>query len=82
LPCGLAGESGEVADLIKKQIGHGHDLDKDKLTKELGDVLWYLSQVAQQYEISLSTVATANIEKLRKRYPDGFTEAASKNRTE
>ena len=82
LPFGLTGESGEVADLIKKHFGHGHVLDQDKLKKELGDVLWYLSQLAEQFGLELSDVAETNIDKLKKRYPDGFSEEASRNRVE
>ncbi len=69
---GLGGESGEVQDLIKKHLGHGHDLDKEKVKKELGDVLWYVAAIAGALGLKLSDVANANIEKLRKRYPDGF----------
>lgn len=79
---GLTGEAGEVADLIKKHFGHGHELDLIKVNKELGDVLWYLSQLAEQFGLSLDDVAQANIDKLKKRYPDGFSEEASKNRRE
>lgn len=77
---GLAGETGEVVELIKKHVGHGHDLDEAKLSKELGDVLWYLSAVATYLEISLDDVAELNIQKLKKRYPEGFSSEASKNR--
>ena len=44
---GLAGESGEVVELIKKHLGHGHELDLEKVSKELGDVLWYISAIAK-----------------------------------
>lgn len=77
---GLAGEAGEVADMVKKLIGHGHHFDHDALVKELGDVLWYVAAVADCYGLSLETIAHANVEKLRKRYPDGFTHAASRER--
>ncbi|EAC4811665.1 nucleotide pyrophosphohydrolase [Listeria monocytogenes] len=75
---GIAGEAGEVADLIKKYAFHGHDLDKDALTKELGDVLWYVSQIAKWADISMETVAELNIEKLKLRYPQGFSAERSK----
>ena len=78
---GLAGESGEVADLIKKGIGHGHDVPLDKLTSELGDVLWYVAAVAKCYGLTLEEVAAYNVAKLRKRYPDGFSHAASIGRS-
>jgi NTP pyrophosphatase (non-canonical NTP hydrolase) len=77
---GLAGEAGEVADLIKKAVYHQHGVDKDKLTKELGDVLWYLAALASVLGLTLEQVAEANIAKLRRRYPEGFSCEASKNR--
>ena len=78
LGLGLAGEAGEVADLLKKQIGHGHPLDLEKLRDELGDTLWYLAMIASVHGLSLASVAQANFEKLAKRYgPGGFSTAAS-----
>jgi NTP pyrophosphatase (non-canonical NTP hydrolase) len=74
---GLAGEAGEVADLIKKWAFHGHPMDDEKLKKELGDVLWYIAGVATAAGITLEEVATANIAKLLARYPDGFSSKAS-----
>lgn len=74
---GLAGESGEVVELLKKHLFHGHQLDKEKVTKELGDVLWYLSQCARILDVTLEEVARKNIEKLAARYPAGFTEKDS-----
>lgn len=70
---GLTGEAGEVAELIKKSQFHGHDIGIDKIKKELGDVLWYLSQIARLAGLTLEEIAIANIEKLKLRYPDGFT---------
>src|SRR4051812_33104077 len=75
---GLTGEAGEVADLLKKGIGHSHGVDKDKLCKELGDVMWYVGALAHAYGIGLDEVAQANVAKLKARYPDGFTVEASK----
>lgn len=80
--CGLTGEAGEVADYLKKVYGHGHQLDKDKLALELGDVLWYVADLASKHGLDLETIADKNIEKLKKRYPDGFSKEASKNRSE
>lgn len=79
---GIAGEAGEVADLIKKHLHHGHPLDREKLIKELGDVLWYVAAVAKDIGVDLSEVAEANVMKLRKRYPDGFSQERSINREE
>ncbi|WP_088811060.1 MULTISPECIES: nucleoside triphosphate pyrophosphohydrolase family protein [Listeria] len=75
---GIAGEAGEVTEIIKKYAFHGHDLDKEKLTKELGDVLWYVSQIAKWADIQMEDVAHANIDKLQRRYPNGFDRERSK----
>lgn len=80
LALGLAGEAGEAIDLIKKVEGHGHDLDAAKLTAELGDVLWYLAALSSAYGLSLNDIACANVDKLWKRYPQGFTPQASRER--
>lgn len=69
---GLTGESGEVAELVKKGIFHQHGLDREKLFKELGDVLWYVAALCTAMNFDLGDVAAANIEKLKVRYPDGF----------
>lgn len=74
---GLAGEAGEVTDEIKKIVGHGKAMDKAKLLKELGDVLWYAASLADELGVRLADVAQANIDKLKARYPDGFSTAAS-----
>jgi NTP pyrophosphatase (non-canonical NTP hydrolase) len=79
---GIAGEAGEVADLIKKAVFHGHPIDKNVVKKELGDVLWYVSQIARLAGLTLDEVAAGNIDKLYKRYPKGFSSEASINRTE
>lgn len=74
---GLNTEAGEAGELVKKWIGHSHTIETDKLKKELGDVLWYMATLANHYGINLSEVARANVEKLRARYPQGFTVAES-----
>ncbi|MHC9532803.1 nucleoside triphosphate pyrophosphohydrolase family protein [Dellaglioa sp. BT-FLS60] len=69
---GVAAEGGQLVDLIKDYTFKGRELDKVKLTKEMGDVLWYLSQIAEWADIEFDDVAKDNILKLNKRYPDGF----------
>lgn len=69
---GLAGEAGEVVDYMKKVIGHGRELDRNHLVAELGDVIWYVSQLAHIHGITMSEVMKANTAKLRERYPYGF----------
>lgn len=78
---GMCGESGEVADLIKKWLGHGHPLETEKIKKELGDVLWYVSQMANYLDTSLEEIASMNIAKLEARYGNKFSTEASLNRT-
>jgi NTP pyrophosphatase (non-canonical NTP hydrolase) len=75
---GLAGETGEVCEPLKKHLFHGRDLDRDALAKELGDVLFYVSALASTLGLSLDDVAAANIAKLRARYPDGFSVEAAR----
>ncbi|MGL6108094.1 nucleoside triphosphate pyrophosphohydrolase family protein [Romboutsia sp.] len=79
---GLVCESGEFGDMIKKHLFHNHDLDIEEVKKELGDVMWYLSNLCNVLEIELSDVATGNIEKLKSRYPNGFSCDDSINRVE
>lgn len=74
---GIGGESGEVIDIIKKNIFHKTKLDKDHLTEELGDVLFYLVNLATLYDIDMHDVMVENYFKLKKRYPNGFTPEAS-----
>lgn len=66
---GLCGESGEVAELIKKSEFHDRPYTLDDIAGELGDVLWYLSELATLHGIDLDTIASANIAKLMDRYP-------------
>lgn len=79
---GLCGESGEAIDIVKKWLAQGHELDKEKLAKELGDIAWYLAETATALDLNLEDVFEANIEKLRKRYPEGFDTLRSINREE
>ena len=69
---GLCGESGEAIDIVKKWLAQGHELDKEKLAKELGDIAWYLAETATALDLKLEDIFEANIEKLKKRYPEGF----------
>ena len=69
---GLAGECGEVCDVMKKALFQGHELDREHLAKELGDVAWYLAVGAHALGYDLETVLHMNVVKLRERYPNGF----------
>ncbi|MGE1058581.1 nucleoside triphosphate pyrophosphohydrolase family protein [Bacillus sp. GMa5/1] len=90
---GLTGEAGEVADIVKKAIYHGHgfqpshcpgeeDGNTYKLALELGDILYYLSIMAHELGYTLQDIAEMNIAKLAKRYPDGFSREASQTRVD
>ena len=69
---GLCGESGEAIDIVKKWLAQGHELDREKLAKELGDICWYLAETATALDLDLEDIMAANIQKLKQRYPDGF----------
>ena len=77
---GLCGESGEAIDVVKKHLAQGHALDREKLIKELGDIAWYLAETAYALDVSLEAVLRGNIEKLKTRYPQGFSTEKSVNR--
>lgn len=79
---GLAGETGEVVDEIKKMVYHGKPMAKkganDKILKELGDVRWYLEYLAIAFGYTMTEIEDANVAKLAARYPDGFTTHAER----
>jgi len=79
---GLCGEAGEAIDIVKKHLAQGHELDREKLIKELGDVAWYLAETAYALGVPLEDVLIRNIDKLRARYPQGFEAGRSICRTE
>ena len=79
---GLCGESGEAIDIVKKWLMQGHELDKEHLVRELGDVAWYLAEAATALDIPLEAVFQGNLDKLRQRFPNGFDTGASVNRKE
>ena len=73
--CGLAGETGEVCEIIKKHVFHGHPWSEEtrlKLVKELGDVEWYANLLRSSIETTLEEIHEVNIVKLAARYPEGF----------
>jgi len=79
---GLCGEAGEAIDIVKKHLAQGHELDREALIKELGDVAWYLAETAYALDISLEDVLQRNINKLKARYPQGFETEKSLYRCE
>lgn len=77
---GLNGEAGECIDIVKKHLFQGHDLDKEKLIDELSDVLWYAAITSEGLGVTLDDVMRHNVEKLQKRYPNGFSAERSIHR--
>ena len=67
---GLAEEAGEALSLVRKHLYQGRPLDRDKLEKELGDVLWCLAMTAKAAGLSLDAIAVANLRKLEERHPE------------
>ena len=79
---GLCGEAGEAIDIVKKYLAQGHELDQEKLIKELGDIAWYLAETAYALDVPLEEVLSRNIQKLKARYPQGFDTERSIHRGE
>lgn len=79
---GLCGESGEAIDLVKKHLMQGHEFNREKFAHELGDVAWYLAEAATAIDMSLEDVLKMNIEKLKRRYPEGFSARRSQERSD
>ena len=76
---GLAGEVGEVHSLFQK-VYQGHELDTEHLKKEIGDVLWFVTELCTACGFKLNDIAEMNIDKLKNRYPDGFDCEKSQHR--
>ena len=77
---GIAGEAGEINDLVKKGIFHQHGLDVAEVAEEIGDLMWYVAALCTKLELNLSNILKYNVAKLEKRYPDGFSSEDSRNR--
>lgn len=75
---GLAGETGEVCDIIKKREFHGRDIPIDDVKKELGDVMWYVANLCNTFHFSIEDVIADNVQKLTKRYGDVY-QSSSEN---
>ena len=77
---GLCGEAGEAIDIVKKWLAQGHELDKERLARELGDVAWYLAEAAAALDMPLEQILQGNLDKLKARYPEGFSAERSRER--
>lgn len=79
---GLSGEVGELNDMIKKWMFHHSDIDITHAKKELGDIMWYVACMAESFGWNLDEIMAMNIDKLKKRYPDGFDYDRANHREE
>lgn len=77
---GLSGEVGELTDMVKKWIFHESNFDEEHAKKELGDVMWYVAMICESFNWSLDEIMQMNIDKLKKRYPEGFDTERANNR--
>lgn len=78
---GMASEVGEIHSIEQKRF-QGHAVSHDEQVKEAGDLLWFLAEYSDSLGVTLEEIAAQNIEKLKRRYPDGFEEVRSVYRTE
>lgn len=79
---GLVGEAGEASEIIKKGLFHNHGIKKEELHKELGDVLWYVAELCSASGTTLEAVIKGNVDKLKRRYPTGWSAQKSIDREE
>lgn len=77
---GISTEAGEIMDNLKKCLFYGKPIDRVNLIEELGDLMWYIAIMCDSIDIELETVMNHNIAKLRKRYPEKFSEDKALNR--
>lgn len=77
---GLAEEAGEILGLVRKHAYQSRELDGEQLKIELGDALWCLAMTATSAGLTLDDVAAANVAKLSARYPQGYSDTASRER--
>lgn len=77
---GLSTESGELLDAVKKHMFYGKKVDPVNIKEEIGDVLYYLGLIANHFDVSFEEAMETNVRKLKKRFPEGFTEEKAINR--
>jgi NTP pyrophosphatase (non-canonical NTP hydrolase) len=77
---GISTEANEILDAVKKSLFYGKDFDLVNLREEIGDCFWYLAILAHEADMSFEEIMEININKLKKRYPDKYTDEAAINR--
>jgi len=71
---GIAGESGEIVDAVKKHVIYNKPLDVANMREEIGDIMWYIALACRTLDFDLGEILDENIEKLQKRYPEKYTD--------
>lgn len=79
---GANGELGEVTDILKKHLYQGHRINKQHLSEEIGDTLFYIVNLCTLFNLDIEDILQGNVDKLRNRYPEGFDSAKSINRND
>ena len=79
---GLSGEVGELVDMVKKFVFHKTPMDNSHFIKEIGDIMWYIALLCNACDYNLDDILEMNIDKLKKRYPDGFDTYRANHREE
>lgn len=77
---GANGELGEVTDILKKYLYQGHRINKQHLAEEIGDTLFYIVNLCTLFSLDIEDILQGNVDKLRKRFPNGFEVDRSINR--
>lgn len=77
---GMMTEVGELTDQFKKNLAYGKDIDWVNVKEEIGDLMWYISEFANEYQFDLEEILETNISKLQQRFPDKFTSGNAINR--
>ena len=77
---GVAGEAGELLDAAKKAVFYNHELDKENLREEIGDIMWYIAAIIRSEGWDIESILQENIDKLRKRYPESFSSELARER--
>lgn len=76
---GMSSEVGEIHGIFQKYY-QGHPVNYSELIKEIGDLMWFISELCDVIDVDLESVCACNIAKLRERYPEGFDEERSRSR--
>jgi NTP pyrophosphatase (non-canonical NTP hydrolase) len=77
---GISTEAGEILDAFKRHIYYGKELDVVNIKEEIGDIMWYVAILCRELNLNMEDILQTNIDKLKARYPDKFSETHALNR--